>query len=136
MQPLASQRREENQPETARNGFSERKSAVYEGKGRVRKRKLDIQNPQNSACSYQSKKCRLDVFTVMEGSSSSAQSPTPSNGIIRPINSQMMSNIATNNHFHQPGKGSSMTGYGAKSSQAKKLVIKNFKGDDYVDMKH
>ena len=132
MQPLARQRREEKQPETARNGFSERNSAVFEGKGRAGKGKLDIQNSQNLACSDQSKKCRLDVFPVMEGSSSSAQSPAPSNGIIRPISNQMRSNIATNNHFHQAGKGSSMTGYGAKSSQAKKLVIKNFKGDDYL----
>ena len=129
MHPLISQRSEETQPEAPRNDTPESNSVVFEGKGRVTKRKLDVEYAKDLACIDQSNECRLDALAVMEGSSNSAQSPTPSNGIIRPINNQMKTNIATNNHFHQAGRSSSMTSYPAKSSQTKKLVIKNFKGD-------
>ena len=129
MHPLTRQTREETKSETSRNDSEDCSSVVFERKGKAEKRKLDVANSPELPFADQSKKCRLDELTAMEGSSSSAQSPTPSNGIIRPINNQMKTNMASTNHFHHAGKGSNIAGYGAKPSQAKKLVIKNFKGE-------
>ena len=126
---LVSQNKEGTQAEAPRNESAESSSVLFEANGRNRKRKLGTENSQDIACIDQNKKCGIDDLTVMEGSSSSAHSPTPSNGIIRPISNQIKPGIAMNNHFHQSGKSSNSPSYGAKSSQTKKLVIKNFKGE-------
>ena len=126
MQPLMRQTGEETRSETSCSDSVDL-DTVFEGRGRTQKRKFGASTPTSS--SEVSKKCRLDDLTVMEGcSSSSAQAPTPSNGIIGPMKSQVKSNLTTTNHFHHAGKSTNTTGYGAKPCQAKKLVIKNFKG--------
>lgn len=125
MQPLMRQTGEETRSETSCSDSVDL-DTVFEGRGRTQKRKFGASTPTSS--SEVSKKCRLDDLTVMEGcSSSSAQAPTPSNGIIGPMKSQVKSNLTTTNHFHHAGKSTNTTGYGAKPCQAKKLVIKNFK---------
>jgi len=132
MLPLLNQNQEGTQSETPRNESAESGSVVFEANGRDRKRKLGTENSHDIVCIDQSKKCGIDDLTVMEGSNSSAHPPTPSNGIIRPINNQMKPGLAMNNHFHQTGKSSNSVSYGAKSSQTKKLVIKNFKGECFL----
>lgn len=118
MQPFSSQAGEKTQPEACSG--SKDCSNILEGQRRTQKRKLEVVT-DSQGFGDTSKKCRIEDLILMEGSSGSSQNSTPNNGIIKPINNQM-------NHFHQAGKSSGTIGYGAKPSQAKKLVIKNFKG--------
>ena len=103
---------------------SENQITDSNAKERQKKRKLrDIFVSENNSPDY-IKKYKLGTMAM--DPSSSAHSPN--NGIIRPMNNQKMPMFSGNNHFRQNSKSTNISGYGSKPPQAKKLVIKNFKG--------
>ena len=124
MQPLGKDTANSIHSTSTSNG-SQGTNTNFNAKAKAKKRKLENNSGENSNPVYCDKKSQLDD-TIMEQQGSSAH--TPSNGIIKPLSNQMKPGFGRNNHFHQTNKGSSMTGYGPKPTQTKKLVIKNFKG--------
>lgn len=124
MQPLGKDTANNIHSASTSNG-SQETNANFDAKAKAKKRKLGHNFGENSNPVHCDKKSRLDDIMEQQGSSSAH---TPNNGIIKPLSNQMKPGFGRNNHFHQTNKGNSMTGYGPKPTQTKKLVIKNFKG--------
>ena len=95
-----------------------------EERGQKRKLKESPPTTENNSRNKGVKNCKID--SMEQASTSTGHSPN--NVIIRPINNKLKPGFACSNHFHQNSKGNNMAGYGSKPAQAKKLVIKNFKG--------